>query len=123
MKVERFGISFACPIPVGHRVELRHYERNLGVFGEDWKQEESPSVVVDLDTGVHFVRDAVLARVTEYVDVDPTKLSADARFHHATRGRVESTHVVTHASGKYFQIVTVLMIRVEPADGESPAYR
>ncbi|CAN5308252.1 hypothetical protein BH09MYX1_BH09MYX1_66720 [soil metagenome] len=123
MNVARLGLPFACPIPVGHRVELRHFARNTGVFSEDWQPQPWPAVVVDLDTGVHYMSDSILqgsALALGAITIDPSVTSPQVRPMSGAQGRVQSVHVISHASGQNFQIVTMLVVTI---DEGAPGYR
>ena len=116
--MKKYVVIFQAPIPVGHRVELVWYDVvTSGLFGESRKERPHEPVIADLDTGVVYVSDRLLAhpgmkRPHEPFDVSE-KLTEDAREVRRVRGVVRGCRVITIRSFSDIDVQTELTIAPE----------
>lgn len=114
---------FACPVPVGHRVQVRWYLRpDAGVWADRLERVPEQPCVDDLDTGIRYAPLWMVA--TNRPAVGPWfpighEPAPDLVEDTTLVGRVEACVVSTVESTG--QVQTLLLVRPDPTD--TPPYR
>lgn len=118
-----FTIAGTVPIPVGHRVEVVVFERDVGTFVAEWQPAPQQPLVRDLDTGIvfgrpfHFTSDTMFGES----DVAPLEPLATLRTFDRVVGRVLVCRVLEIEShGTWHQ--TTLVVAPDP-ESDAGAYR
>ncbi|MGE0791522.1 MAG: hypothetical protein AB7S26_37955 [Sandaracinaceae bacterium] len=109
------NVAAVCPIPVGHRVDVRIFEVERGVFRKSWEAMDDEPLIVDLDTGVTYAPAWCYREINMYVsgkvlDDLPMRVRSDLREAERFRATVTACRVVFIGSGdtRYPQTTLVL---------------
>jgi len=111
-------IGFEAAIPVGHRVELRHFGKDVGVFSTKIVSQTDEPLVTDLDTGIVYGVDWHYQNVVAYQQGTPLALQLEVRadISETARitGRVAACRVTRIGSGDSSFTQTTLAIEALP---------
>jgi hypothetical protein len=110
-------LHHAAPIPVGNRVELHFYERDLGFFSVGFREQTDMPLVRDLETGIEYVPAWLFKH-------DPTELLGGSSSHalepapsvrptRSITGRVVACRVISGTVGSEWTVFTYLTVREE----------
>lgn len=110
-------LRYAAPIPVGHRVELHFYERDLGFFSVGFREQRDTPLVRDLETGIEYAPVWLFKHdPLEILDHGPARaheLTPGVQPTRSLVGRVVACRVLTGLVGADWAIFTYLTVREE----------
>ncbi len=97
-------VAAVAPIPVGHRVEVRVYAIEEGLFSRAWVPKPHDPHIVDLTTGVTYgsawLFEAIGVLTSGEVRAHlPLEVRADLRVHSTITGVVRACRVTWIGSG------------------------
>lgn len=97
-------VAAVAPIPVGHRVEVRVYAIEEGLFSKAWVPKPADPYIVDLTTGVTYgsawLFESIAVLTSGEVRPDlPLEIRSDLREHARFTGVVRSCRVTWIGSG------------------------
>jgi hypothetical protein len=103
-------LRYVSPIPVGHRVMVRYYQADAGIFTKKMKEDTYNPVVQDLDTGIvyeHVSLSVIYPMQLQVIPLEPDH-GQEAR---RVQGRVVACRVrLLSVDGNHFQPQTTLVI-------------
>lgn len=110
-------LRHAAPIPIGHRVELHFYERDLGLFLANFREQPDMPLVRDLETGIEYAPAWLFKHEPTELAAGETaralELSPSAQPTRSISGRVIACRVVTGLVGAEWSIFTYLTVHEE----------
>jgi hypothetical protein len=109
-------LHYAAPIPIGHRVELHFYERDLGFFSVGYREQRDVPLVLDVETGIEYAPTWLFKHDPLEMMEDATRAVEPSLAVQPTRsfaGRVIACRVVTGMVGADWTIYTYLTVREE----------
>ena len=123
--MQTYQLLFSAPIPVGHGVELRWYEREVvGILsGRRFERDDCRPLVKDLDTGITYGDFALFQHgsVLSFSQDHPTSLTDEPHPRHrlADRvvGRVVSCRIASHLTKDWSKFQTTLCVEVQRTEG------
>lgn len=110
-------LHLAAPIPVGHRVELHFYERDLGFFSFNFCEQTDMPLVCDLDTGIDYAPAWLFKHEPrEMLEKDARRvleLSPSVKPTRSITGRVIACRIISGFEGADWTIFTYLTLQEE----------
>jgi hypothetical protein len=111
--IEIYFLGIA-PIPVGHRIEVRTYYVETGVFTKKREPDFNRPLITDLDTGVVYSDANNFENIIAYRSGDrrkfPTRPRADLQPHGLWRATVRECIVMSIGYGQSAYTQTTLVV-------------
>jgi hypothetical protein len=118
MSAHLIHVAAVVPVPVGHRVEVRIYAVEEGLFSTAWKVKDHDPHIVDLTTGIVYApgwlfEAIALLTIGEVRPSLPLEVRSDLREHSRITGVVRACRVAWLGSGSNTFPQTTLSVEAD----------
>ncbi|MBM4370595.1 MAG: hypothetical protein FJ098_03030 [Deltaproteobacteria bacterium] len=116
--IRTFAVAHIAPIPVGHRIEVRFFAVERGVFKKTRHVSLDQPSITDLDTGIvygstwHHAEELGVSTSAFDPKVPPTELRTNLVTEEVVSGRVVACRLHTVMGGTTWRVQTTVSIQV-----------